>query len=85
MRENNFAIKEIYCVPTPKFPWPQLGFQLGAIHTQKGYLGDIKMSYSPSMWYRNSKKFINHSYEYLKYTHLISGLLPRVPLVALAQ
>ena len=49
MRENNFAIKEIYCVPTPKFPWPQLGFQLGAIHTQKGYLGDIKMSYSPSM------------------------------------
>jgi len=49
MRENNFAIKEIYCVPTPKFPWPQLGFQLGAIHTQRNYTGDIKMSYSPNM------------------------------------
>jgi hypothetical protein len=49
MRENNFAIKEIYCVPTPKSPWPQLGFQLGAIHTQQGYTGDIKMSYSPNM------------------------------------
>lgn len=49
MRESNFAIKEIYCVPTPKNPWPQLGFQLGAIHTQRGYGGDIKMSYSPNM------------------------------------
>lgn len=49
MRENNFAIKEIYCVPTPKNPWPQLGFQLGAIHTQRGYSGDIKMSYSSNM------------------------------------
>ena len=49
MRENDFAIKEIYCVPTPKNPWPQLGFQLGAIHTQRGYSGGIAMSYSPSL------------------------------------
>lgn len=49
MRENNFAIKEIYCVPTPKNPWPQLGFQLGAIHTQRGYSGEITMSYSPGL------------------------------------
>ena len=49
MRENNFAIKEIYCVPTPKNPWPQLGFQLGAIHTQRGYSSRIEMSYSPSL------------------------------------
>ena len=49
MRENNFAIKEIYCVPTPKNPWPQLGFQLAAVHTQRDYKGDIKFSYSPSL------------------------------------
>ena len=49
MRENNFAIKEIYCVPTPKNPWPQLGFQLGAIHTQRGYFGLITMSYSSNL------------------------------------
>lgn len=49
MREHNFAIKEIYCIPTPTKPWPQLGFQLGAIHTQRDYSGDIKMSYSPNM------------------------------------
>jgi hypothetical protein len=49
MRENNFAIKEIYCIPTPQKPWPQLGFQLGAIHTQRGYSGTITMSYSPGL------------------------------------
>lgn len=49
MRENNFAIKEIYCVPTPKKPWPQLGFQLAAVHTQKDYSGNILMSYSSLM------------------------------------
>jgi hypothetical protein len=49
MRENNFAIKQIYCVPTPKKPWPQLGFQLGAIHTKRWYTGDIIMSYSPNL------------------------------------
>ena len=49
MRENNFAIKEIYCIPTPKKPWPQLGFQLAAVHTQRGYDGGIQMTYSPNM------------------------------------
>ena len=49
MRQHNFAIKEIYCVPTPKNPWPQLGFQLAAVHTQRGYTGGITMSYSPTM------------------------------------
>ena len=47
MRQYNFAIKEIYCVATPKHDFPQLGFQLGAIHTQKDYTGDCKWSYSP--------------------------------------
>lgn len=49
MREHDFAIKEIYCVPTPSKPWPQLGFQLAAIHSQRGYSGSITMSYSPNM------------------------------------
>ena len=46
MREHNFAIKEIYCVSTPSKPWPQLGFQLAAIHTQRDYNGEIAMTYA---------------------------------------
>ncbi len=49
MRHAGFALKEIYNVPTPGKPWPQLGFQLAAVHTQRGYTGDIKFSYSPNM------------------------------------
>ena len=44
MRNYGFSIAEIYCVPTPTKPWPQLGFQLGAIHTQRGHTGEIKMT-----------------------------------------
>jgi len=46
MREYNFSVAEVYCVPTPLKPWPQLGFQLAAVHTQRGYGGDVKLSYS---------------------------------------
>ena len=49
MRENNFAIKEVYCIPTPPNPWPQLGFQLAAVYTQRDYDGGITMSYSPML------------------------------------
>ena len=49
MREHNFAIKEIYNVPTQSKPWPQLGFQLAAVHTQRNYKGNIKFSYSPDL------------------------------------
>ena len=46
MRKNNFSIKEIYCVELPKpNDWTPTGFQLAAVHTQKDYKGDIKMSY----------------------------------------
>ena len=45
MREYGFGIKEIYCVDTPKKPWPQLGFQLAAVHTQRGYKGGTIWSY----------------------------------------
>ena len=46
MREAGFALKEIYCVDTPKKPWPQLGFQLAAVHTQRDYTGGINMTYA---------------------------------------
>ena len=46
MRSYGFSIKEIYCIETPPKPWPQLGFQLAAVHTKKDYLGDIKLSYA---------------------------------------
>ena len=49
IREAGFALKEIYNVATPKNPWPQLGFQLAAVHTQRDYKGDIKFSYSTSL------------------------------------
>lgn len=49
MRKYDFSIAEIYCVPTPTKPWPQLGFQLAAVHTKKNHSGDIKMTYSPHL------------------------------------
>ena len=45
IRDSGFAVKEIYCVDTPKKPWPQLGFQLAAVHTQRGYTGGTIWSY----------------------------------------
>ena len=49
MRSHNFAIKEIYCVNTPSKPWPQLGFQLAAVHTQRDYKGGINMTYAEDL------------------------------------
>lgn len=45
MKENGFGLKEIYCVTTPPKPWPSLGFQLAAVHTKRGYTGDISMTW----------------------------------------
>jgi len=42
IKEAGFGIKEIMMVDTPK-EFPQMGFQLGAVHLQKGWNGDIKM------------------------------------------
>jgi hypothetical protein len=39
MREFGFMIREIALVDTPPEPWPQSGFQLAAIHFQKGWKG----------------------------------------------
>ena len=48
MISAKFSLKEIYCVPTPKKDFPQLGFQLAAVYTQRNYKGDTKFSYSPN-------------------------------------
>lgn len=44
MKKAGFGIKEIYCIDTPPDPWPQSGFQLGAIHVKKGWRGHIKFT-----------------------------------------
>jgi hypothetical protein len=49
MRNYNFGICEIFCVPTPSNPWPQLGFQLAAVHTKRDFSMGIKMSYHPDL------------------------------------
>lgn len=41
LKENDFGIKEIWCIDTPK-EFPQFGFQMGCVHYQKGYKGWIK-------------------------------------------
>jgi hypothetical protein len=44
MEEAGFGIREILFVPTPPKPWPQTGFSLGAVHIQRGWTGDCKMT-----------------------------------------
>ena len=38
-----FGLKEILLLDTPKKEtgWPQMGFQLGAVHWQRGYVGPV--------------------------------------------
>ena len=43
IEEYGFGIKEIMLLDTPK-EFPQMGFQLGVIHLQKNYKGDIRLS-----------------------------------------
>ena len=38
----NFGLKEVVICDTPPKPWPQSGFQLGAIHIQRNFSGNIK-------------------------------------------
>ena len=44
IKEFGFGVKEIFCVDTPK-NFPPSGFQYGAIYFQRGYKGDIRMSF----------------------------------------
>lgn len=43
IREHGFAIKEICCFLEPD-NFPRLGIQIGMIHIQKGWSGDIKLT-----------------------------------------
>lgn len=43
LSETNHYIKEIIVVKTPK-TFPQMGFALGVVHTQRFYKGDCKIS-----------------------------------------
>ena len=43
IRDNGFGIVEICTFDTPR-EFPQSGFQVGMIHLQKGYSGDIKLT-----------------------------------------
>ncbi len=44
MKAAGFGIREILLIDTPPKPWTQTGFQLGAVHVQRGHKGDIKLS-----------------------------------------
>lgn len=41
MKEKRFGIKEIVIFDTPK-TFPQSGFQVGCVHLQKGWKGNIR-------------------------------------------
>ena len=45
MLSAGFGIKEFFCIETPKC-FPQSGFQLAAVHTQRGYKGGISMTFN---------------------------------------
>ncbi len=44
MEQAGFGIRELALCPDPPPPWPQSGFQLGAIHIQRGYSGPWTVS-----------------------------------------
>lgn len=47
MKEAGFGFKEIAFVDTPgkETGWPQAGFQLGVVHIQRGYRGQVTFSH----------------------------------------
>lgn len=45
MHERGFGIREFYCFDTPK-EFPQSGFQLAAVHTQRGWTGPTAFTFS---------------------------------------
>ena len=42
MIKNKFGIVEIFCVPVPEKPWPQVGFLLGGCFLKRNYKGSIR-------------------------------------------
>jgi len=45
MKQAGFGLKEALFLETPPKPWPQTGFQLAAVHIQRGYSGDMKITH----------------------------------------
>lgn len=45
LKNNNFGIKEIWCIETPK-EFPQFGFQMGCVYYKRNYRGKIKFNLS---------------------------------------
>ncbi len=44
VRYHGHALKEIVLLETPPPPWPQTGFQYIAVHWQRGWKGDCKVT-----------------------------------------
>ncbi len=44
MRSHGFGFVEALLVDTPPSPWPQSGFQLAAVHIQKGFEGTMSIT-----------------------------------------
>ena len=42
--EADFRFVEVLLVDTPPSPWPQSGFQLGAVHIKRNWRGQMKFS-----------------------------------------
>lgn len=43
-RNAGFGVKEVLLCNTPPKPWPQSGFQLGALYFQRGWVGPTQFS-----------------------------------------
>lgn len=41
IKEAGFGYKSVLLLETPPKPWPQTGFQLAAVHIQKGWTGNF--------------------------------------------
>ena len=49
MRNAGFGLREIHLVSTPH-SFPQSGFQLGAVHYQRGHFGPLNLTYAAEMF-----------------------------------
>jgi hypothetical protein len=48
--QGGWGIKEFYCVETPPKPWPSLGFQVAAVHLQRGHSGNISLTWQENLF-----------------------------------
>ncbi len=48
MRRAGFGLREVFMVPEPRTGWPWSGFQLAAIHFQRGWDGPCSFTGEPN-------------------------------------